>query len=310
MRIRDYSAGVVCRLIETTSLEERAINRDKRTMDFVLSTPGRKGDGLKLDPKGWDLARFEKNPVMLDHHMSLRWLFDPNTRFPVGKWSGVRVHGTTGVMRGTAHFAEADVNPAAETLWQLYSNDFMRAISIGFGVKRGAWEDPEDRKKGYNSFEQELYEASAVTLPMDADAVADGRDIESLRLSLERSLDAQPETRAWMETLWRVFRTPVTYSVPPVPARSEFANFATPEPFVPAGTGQADPTGRPRTQGTPLEAYCLQTNRRLIDREVLERLVNASGATITHDDGVVVTCQDQRNPDDELVVIRFKEGES
>src|SRR5262249_15882482 len=52
------------------------------SMDFVLSdaTPDRYED--VIDPKGWQLANFKKNPIALFGH---------NSNFPIGTWKNLKV---------------------------------------------------------------------------------------------------------------------------------------------------------------------------------------------------------------------------
>jgi hypothetical protein len=53
-------------------------------MDFVLSdaTIDRYGDSI--DPKGWVLGFFKKNPIALFGH---------DSSFPIGTWSNIRIEG-------------------------------------------------------------------------------------------------------------------------------------------------------------------------------------------------------------------------
>lgn len=235
------AGGVVFHREATTPLEERAASDDEMAMNFVMSTPGRKGDGIDLDPKGWEFQRFQANPVALYQHFA--W------SRPIGRWSNVRIHGTTGVMRGRLHFASEELNPLGPQLFGLYKAGFMNAVSIGFRMLEWEFENPKKPYSGgINSKRQELFEASTVTLPMDPAAVAEGRSagihMEPFRDYAMEVLDAckdDPAVRAWAEGLWAAVRKERTH---------HFYNGAAPHP--PVYNGVAPPEGsRSQPQSVP-----------------------------------------------------------
>src|SRR5436190_18739738 len=54
----------------------RGVNRDARTVDIVASDFSIDSYGTRIDPAGWDLEQFKKNPVICLQH-------DSYSRLPV-----------------------------------------------------------------------------------------------------------------------------------------------------------------------------------------------------------------------------------
>jgi hypothetical protein len=124
---------------------------------FVLATEGRKADGLDLAMANADLERFAANPVMMWAHE----YWGRENGLPLGRVDDVRVDGDK--LRGNLVFDQED--DFAVRVEGKYRNRFLNAVSVGFDARDiddagvpGAWE---------------LYEVSAVPLPMDPNAVAD-----------------------------------------------------------------------------------------------------------------------------------------
>lgn len=134
---------------------------------FVLATEGRKHDGLDLQMSGVDLSRFERNPV-------LPWAHDYRQP-PIGKWSNVHPDGPR--LLGDATFDRDDEFAAG--VERKYRAGYLNAVSVGFNP-RVILDEDGNMAKGFfpegKVTEWELMEASAVPIPMDADAlVASGR---------------------------------------------------------------------------------------------------------------------------------------
>ena len=53
-------------------------------MDFVISDGSLDRHGTRINPKGWDLRNFKKNPIALFGH---------DSRFPIGTWENIRTEG-------------------------------------------------------------------------------------------------------------------------------------------------------------------------------------------------------------------------
>lgn len=162
------------RVLRTTlDVQVRDIDEKSRSAEFVASTenPIRTwGDPEVLRVKGFDLSRYERNPVLLDTHQ----------RYDLSKVIGscsVRKVGRQLVARAT--YAK---NEAGENAWQLVKDNHVRAMSIGYMVnpdkvtrlREGQFDGEGDaRVEGPCTISNEttLLEISNVPVPADEDAV-------------------------------------------------------------------------------------------------------------------------------------------
>jgi len=133
--------------------------------EAVVSTGEPDRDGDIIEPSGWELENYRKNPVVLFAH-------DP--RLVVGGTDDIRVTDEGLVAR--FHFNLQ--TQLGRELDALYSAGDMRAFSVGFKPKE--WEeirsdpDPDTgyrRLVGYRFKRQELYEFSAVAIPANPNAL-------------------------------------------------------------------------------------------------------------------------------------------
>jgi hypothetical protein len=128
-------------------------------LPIVAATAGRKADGLNLLMDGADLERFMANPVIGYGHSY--WGVEG---LPKGRAEDTRIDGDQLLM--DVVFDQED--DFATTIERKYRQRFLNAFSIGFDVHDIADDGT------VNAWE--LYEVSAVPLPMDPSAlVADGR---------------------------------------------------------------------------------------------------------------------------------------
>jgi len=129
-----------------------------RTVRYVLSTasPDRMRD--TIDPAGWQLDNYRKNPVLL-------WGHDKKLP-PIGRALDVRVVGSQ--LEGVYEFAPADVNPFADTVYQLAKAGYLPGGSVGFMPLTYEFNDTTG---GIDFKTQELLEFSVVTVPAHPDAL-------------------------------------------------------------------------------------------------------------------------------------------
>ena len=130
-------------------------------LEFVLSdaTVDRYGD--IVEPAGWDLKNFKKNPIALFGHSS---------GFPVGTWSNVRVEG--GKLLAKLNLAARGTSARLDEIIGLVEQGILRAVSVGF--RPTDWE-PIDKEKPYAGQrykKQELLETSIVSVPANPAALA------------------------------------------------------------------------------------------------------------------------------------------
>ncbi len=141
-------------------------------MEFVLSdgTVDRYGD--IVEPDGWVLTNFKKNPIALFGHSS---------GFPIGTWANLRVEG--GKLLGRLVLAAQGTSARIDELRGLLEQGILRAVSVGF---RPIDSDPIDPKQPWGAQrykKQELLECSLVSVPANPAAIA-----------LAKSLKLSPET--------------------------------------------------------------------------------------------------------------------
>lgn len=185
---------------------------DSRTVRYVMSTEDvdRMGDiirvyGGKIERvkdgaektrgKGWQLALHKANPVFLWSHES----HNP----AIGLMSGVRrdkIVGAGGALSpalvGAATFHPKEVNPFAETIFQLVKTGGMPGSSVGFlpiEVNEGdeEWRSAKGLGKwGVEFVEQELLEDSACCVPANPFALAEngGKTVAALGDLVKRGI--------------------------------------------------------------------------------------------------------------------------
>ncbi|WP_327162854.1 hypothetical protein [Streptomyces zaomyceticus] len=142
-----------------------------KPLTIIAATEGRKGDGLNLTMAGAELGRFESNPVVGYGHSY--WGRDG---LPIGRSDKTWIDDDK--LRMSIAFDQED--DFARTVERKYRGGYMNAFSIGFDV----WNiDDSGTPEGW-----ELFEVSAVPLPMDPNAIVEsGRSA----LDLARSLDVR-----------------------------------------------------------------------------------------------------------------------
>jgi HK97 family phage prohead protease len=145
-------------LFKTFSADVKALP-DSRTIKFLISTDAVDRDGDSIDPKGWDVASYKKNPIVL-------WSHD-YSGLPVAKAIGIEQ--TKNGLAATAEFPAKGIHPFADTVYELLKGGFLGATSVGF--KPIKHEKATDREKGMNYFQQELLEFSIVPIPANPEAL-------------------------------------------------------------------------------------------------------------------------------------------
>ena len=141
----------------------RSIDEKSRQIVFTASTPSVDRYGDSIDPDGFELANFKRNPVFLFQHRST----DP----PVGKVNRIWIEPKKALV-AQVEFATKSVYPFAETVWQLYRNKFLQAVSVGFLPLESEPLMDGGRRSGEHYLRQELLEISSVAVPANADCLA------------------------------------------------------------------------------------------------------------------------------------------
>ena len=136
-------------------------------LDFVISDGSLDRHGTRINPKGWDLTNFKKNPIALFGH---------DSRFPIGTWSDIRTEGDRLV--ATLKLAAKGTSQRIDEIISLIEQGVLRATSVGFGVIKFGTAG----KDQYDYLEQELLETSVVSVGSNTNALAKAR---ALNLSSE-----------------------------------------------------------------------------------------------------------------------------
>jgi HK97 family phage prohead protease len=149
----------------------RAVDPERRQIRFRITTgaPDRMRD--VIDPKGWDLRNYLKNPVVLFAHNY--------EGLPVAR--AVEVTADAGGLSALAEFATKEVYPFADHVYQLIKGGFLQAVSVGFKPIKHVY---NEARGGVDFLQQELLEFSVVPIPANPAALVeakrvggDGRDI-------------------------------------------------------------------------------------------------------------------------------------
>jgi HK97 family phage prohead protease/HK97 family phage major capsid protein len=143
-------------------------------MEFILSdaTPDRFGD--IVEPAGWKITQFKKNPIALFNHQS---------SFPIGKWEDIKAGPTD--LRAKLVLAPRGTSDRIDEIRNLIDADILRATSVGFKpIKYEPLEDTDNFGVRYT--EQELMECSVVAVPANPNALAVAKSLgvsrETLRM--------------------------------------------------------------------------------------------------------------------------------
>jgi HK97 family phage prohead protease len=141
------------------------------SMTYVLSdaTVDRYGD--IIEPTGWQLANFQRNPIALFGHQG---------SFPIGTWANVRVE--NGKLLGEFVPAARGTSQRIDEIVNLIEQDILRATSVGFQSIETEPLDPKDPYGGLRYLKQELLETSIVSIPANPAAL---QVAKSLKLSQE-----------------------------------------------------------------------------------------------------------------------------
>lgn len=140
-------------------------------LDFVISDGSLDRHGTRINPDGWDLTAFKRNPIALFGHSG---------GFPIGRWESVHVEG--GKLLGRLVLAAKGTSARIDELASLVEQGILRAVSVGFAVL----EYGTPGKSQFDYVKQELLEVSLVSVPSNTNAlaVARGLNISSETLSL------------------------------------------------------------------------------------------------------------------------------
>lgn len=159
-------------------------NKSNREAEFVISTETEDTYGTVFKISGWDLKRYEQNPVVFYAHKS----HSDNPDMLIGT-STVRIEDNQ--LIAIVRFESAEINPVAEKIWQKIQAGTLRMASIGANPKKGHWGDEklgENRDTIYFD-EQELLEWSIVPIGSNPEALKrEAQTIEEIRTLITKEI--------------------------------------------------------------------------------------------------------------------------
>lgn len=168
----------------TYSSEIRKRNEETRTITFVASDGVRDAAGTVLNQEGWNLKRYEKNPIVgYQHEVYGGWDgSDPDN--VIGK---ARAYVEDGELLVDITFEPKDVNEKAEKIYKKLIFGSLNAVSVGFrAIGKGSWGKDEEAIDGSNPTYyyagQELLEISVVNIPSNPNAVRRAMEYEQNEL--------------------------------------------------------------------------------------------------------------------------------
>ena len=176
--------------------EIRKKNTDTRTVTFVASDGSRDSAHTVLNQAGWDLKRFNSNPVIGYNHEVYGAWDTKDVDFVIGKG---RAYVEDNTLLVDITFEPKEINELAEKVYQKILFGSLNAVSVGFlPLGKGAWgkgeEGPGEERETYYYAGQELLEISVVNIPANANATRKGEDRAAEELeALRKEAEKQPE---------------------------------------------------------------------------------------------------------------------
>ena len=131
---------------------------DDRSVKFVITTGAADREKDVIDPSGWDVENYLRNPVVLFAH--------DYDSLPVARTISLEQQGDK--LIAVAEFASAELNPMAERVFQMLKQGFLRGASVGFRPVAFTF---NDARGGVDFAKQELLEFSIVPIPANAQAL-------------------------------------------------------------------------------------------------------------------------------------------
>ena len=165
-------------------VRKTAVGKQTGSMTYVLSddTVDRLGD--IIEPAGWHLDQFRSNPVALFNH---------NGNAPIGKWKNLRIEG--GRLVGELVPAPPGTTQLADDVRRLIEADILRATSVGFRAVASEPIDPKHPFGGTRFTEQDLLEASIVSVPANPAAVQIAKGLRISDDTMAQAFGGQADMR-------------------------------------------------------------------------------------------------------------------
>jgi hypothetical protein len=167
----------------------KSINQELRQIEFIISNASVDRYGDIITVSGWDLKMYKQNPVVLFGHLS--------SIPPIGK--SIKTWKEGDALRAIAQFMPADLSPFADSIYRMYLEGYLRAVSVGFRPLKyePIMDDNGDYTYAYKFIKQELLEFSAVPIPANPEALVAARS---------KGIDTLP-FKSWAEEILDNWKT-------------------------------------------------------------------------------------------------------
>jgi hypothetical protein len=166
------AAGSV-EVMETLIAQVEPDASNERRMTFTVTTGEKNRNGWKLNPQGWHLENYAKNPVMLWVHNDGGWMDSGSHGLPFAKAERTWVDADFLKVK-CVWVDEGDITGEAgelcESVLRLYRKGYLNAVSAGWIPLDWEFVETED---GWEIMckEQELVEISFVPVPAEPNAL-------------------------------------------------------------------------------------------------------------------------------------------
>lgn len=186
--------------IRNFSAEVRKINEETRTVTFIASDESRDSAHTILLQDGWDLSRFEKNPIIGYNHQIYGSWNTKDVDFVIGKG---HAYVEDKQLMVDITFEPKEINELAEKVYKKVLFGSLNSVSVGFIPGKGHWSDkegegPREKNETYYYEQMQLLEISVVNIPANGNANKKGEGEVEDELKELREM-AAPETQQTTE---------------------------------------------------------------------------------------------------------------
>jgi len=177
---------------------------DDGSISWVMSDYSVDTDLERVDPKGWDLKGFKRNPVVLWSHEHMRPA--------IGKVESPKVK--DGQLVGRVRFSSKEVDPFAAMIEGKVREGIINGGSVGFKTRKIEIVDDPKATEILIHRKQELFEFSIVNMPANTNAMAtrsmkEYKEIfEALIAEVKESIKSQENLDLKFETWGKKQRKP------------------------------------------------------------------------------------------------------
>lgn len=183
--------------VRAFTTEIRKKNEETRTVTFVASDGSRDSAHTVLNQKGWDLTRFNANPIIGYNHEIYGAWDTKDVDFVIGKG---RAYVEDDRLMVDITFEPKEINELAEKVYRKVLFGSINAVSVGFiPTGKGHWgtgdEAAREPNETYYYEGQLLLEISVVNIPANGNATKKGEDPNAAELEeLRKQAVEEPKT--------------------------------------------------------------------------------------------------------------------